>query len=176
MGEVSAIGEIRLTICWGRWHRLKSTMAHKDRKINKGRGSRTCGYGSSKKHRGAGSRGGRGLAGGKKHKWSFFSKYRPGYFGKHGFKRPPAVVREPNVVNVGRVNEDLPRLIKEKKAESKGEKYYIDLKALGYEKLLGSGRVTNPLIIKVDDYSEKALKKIEEAGGGIESENEAGLH
>ena len=38
-------------------------MQNKVKKVRKFRGSHTHGYGSKKKHRGAGSRGGRGMAG-----------------------------------------------------------------------------------------------------------------
>jgi len=150
-------------------------MAHKNRKINKKRGSRTCGYGNTQRHRGAGSRGGRGSAGSKKQKWSFFSKYEPNHFGKTGFKRYSAIGRKLKVINVGELSESIPLLIKEKKAETKGKKYYIDLRAIGYDKLLGSGEITESVVVKIDNYSERALKKIEEAGGKIESENEVRL-
>ena len=58
------------------------------KKIRKKRGSRTCGYGITKKHRGAGSRGGRGKAGLLKHKKTWMIKYDPDHFGKKGFKVP----------------------------------------------------------------------------------------
>ncbi len=139
-------------------------MAHKDRKIVKQRGSRTCGYGNTQSHRGAGSRGGRGMAGSKKHKWSFVSKNFPGYFGRKGFKRPAKVVRKEKSINVGEIES---RLLKEE--VKKGEKVELNLKELGYDKLLGKGKVFHPFKIVVDKYSSNALKKIEEAGGKIES-------
>jgi large subunit ribosomal protein L15 len=43
----------------------------------------------------------------------------------------------------------------------------INLNNLGYDKLLGEGKVTNPLIIQVKSYSKSALKKIEKAEGKI---------
>ncbi len=138
-------------------------MAHRDRKYHKHRGQRNQGYGSSHKHRGAGSRGGRGSAGSKKHKWSWFSKNKPGYFGRRGFKRPPGVVYRDRVINVGDLDSNLEAL------EKKGEKYYINLQDLGFDKLLGSGKVRNHLVIRVGKYSPKALEKVEDAGGRIES-------
>jgi len=77
-------------------------MAHKDRKIRSKRGTRTCGWGGAQKHRGAGSRGGRGMAGSKKQKWCRISKYFPDYFGQHGFIRHSAVVKtaENKTINI----------------------------------------------------------------------------
>ena len=53
------------------------------------RGRKTCGYGARKKHRGKGSKGGKGMAGtGKKagHKVTWVLKYHPGYLGgRRGF-------------------------------------------------------------------------------------------
>ena len=45
-------------------------MIRKTRKIRKLRGSRTVAGGCSKKRRGAGNRGGKGMAGGHKHHWT----------------------------------------------------------------------------------------------------------
>ena len=47
------------------------------KKTAKLRGSRTHGYGSSKKHRGGGSRGGRGMAGTKRQKKTWMLKHCP---------------------------------------------------------------------------------------------------
>jgi len=52
------------------------------------RGRRTCGYGSRKKHRGKGSKGGKGMAGtGKRagQKLTWLQRYMPDYLGKRGF-------------------------------------------------------------------------------------------
>jgi large subunit ribosomal protein L15 len=46
-------------------------------------------------------------------------------------------------------------------------KYCIDLEALGYGKLLGTGRVTKSLIVKVVSRSKSAFQKIKDAGGEI---------
>ena len=143
-------------------------MAHRDRKTYKNRGTRTCGYGSAQKHRGAGSRGGRGMAGSKKHKWSFVSKYMPGYFGRRGFKRPFAE-KEKDSINIGYLDDNIEVLVKKGMANLKNKKYFIDLNELGYGKLLGSGNVTKPLFIKVDRCSMKASVKVKEAGGKVET-------
>lgn len=143
-------------------------MAHKDRKIHKKRGSRTCGWGGAQKHRGAGSRGGRGNAGSNKHKKSWFSKYAPDHFSREGFKRPKAVTREIKAINVGRIDEHIDEWVKSGYAKKgKDKKYVLGLTDLGYDKLLGSGRVTHPLAITVGACSESAKEKVEGAGGEV---------
>lgn len=147
-------------------------MAQKNRRVRKKRGSRTHGYGNTQKHRGAGSSGGRGMAGSKKQGWSYVSKFLPGYFGHRGFKRPPSMVKRARTINLGDVDEGIEQLIKQKKAELKDSKYVLDLRALGYDKLLGSGKVKHALHITVDACSQLATKKVEEAGGKIETPSE----
>jgi len=145
-------------------------MAHKDRKIMKKRGTRTCGYGNTQKHRGSGSRGGVGMAGSKKHKWSYISKYFPNYFGKKGFKRPKKVLKEIRTINLRDLEENFDKLLEKGKiVKEKDNSYFINLKDLGYGKLLGLGKVTKKFRIIIDSYSKKALEKIEAMGGKIES-------
>lgn len=142
-------------------------MTHSDRKTRKMRGSRGCGFGTQK-HRGAGSRGGRGMAGSKTHKWSFVSKYMPDHIGSRGFKRPLQITRDVNTINVGELNNGLNQLLEGGMAELKDKKYIINLKEMGYDKLLGSGNVTKPMEVTVDKSSESAVQKIEKAGGKVQ--------
>ncbi len=145
-------------------------MAHGDRRTGRKRGSRTHGYGNAQKHRGAGSRGGRGMAGSKKHKWQRISKNEPGRFGRKGFKRPGS--SKLNAVNVGQLSEDILRYVESGIAkESKGA-YDVDLAAAGIDKLLGAGAVDKRLNIKVGGCSPKARGKIEAAGGSVETTSE----
>jgi len=137
------------------------------RKVVKYRGSKTHGGGSMKKRRGAGHRGGRGMAGSGKRadqkKPSILQKYGSTYFGRHGFKRPTTV--RAKTINLGMLNDTLPRLVAEKKAaETKGI-YIIDLKDIGYDKLLGSGKVTNKIKVKAKSFSKNAVKKLTASGG-----------
>jgi len=143
-------------------------MPHKLRKIRKQRGSRTHGWGRVGQHRAGGSRGGHGKAGFHKHKWSYVIKYEPDYFGKKGFTSPKSVGRKVNVINVGVVDQIAEKLSTRK---DKG-KFFIDLESLGYTKLLGTGNVTKPLIVKVSSCSKSATEKIKEAGGQILIESE----
>jgi large subunit ribosomal protein L15 len=52
------------------------------------------------------------------------------------------------------------------KADDKG-KVVLDLTSLGYDKLLGGGKVTGAYAIKVAKVSESAKSKIEAAGGEV---------
>ncbi len=143
-------------------------MPHKLRKIRKQRGSRTYGWGRVGQHRAGGSRGGHGKAGFHKHKWSYVIKYEPDYFGKKGFTSPKSVRRKVNVINVGVLDEMAEKLSTRKEKD----KFFIDLESLGYTKLLGTGNVTKPLIVKVPSCSSSATEKIKEAGGQILIESE----
>lgn len=138
-------------------------MPHKARKIRKLRGSRTCGYGRVGQHRKSGSKGGRKV-GRHKHGWSYVIRYEPDYFRKRGFKSPRSLNRDVKVINVGELEELVARL---HPGRRKTSKITVDLKELGYVKLLGRGRISRPISVKVEAYSEAAAKKIEKAGGKI---------
>jgi large subunit ribosomal protein L15 len=138
-------------------------MAHKDRKIQSKRGTRSCGFGNTQKHRGAGSRGGRGMAGSNKQKWSYVSKYMPDHFGRSGFKRPLKMLHDDKTINVSDIN----RMVGDGDITSTDKKYVIDLTAMGYDKLLGSGKVTYAMEIKVAKSSKSAIEKIQSAGGKV---------
>jgi len=118
-------------------------------KTSKMRGSKTCGYGSKKKHRGKGSKGGSGFAGSKKHKKFKILKENPNYFIHKKLKKR----KEEKIVNI----RDLGKFKEEK----------INLKELGYTKLLGDGEINRKLEIVIDKFSKKAEEKIKKAGGKI---------
>ena len=128
------------------------------------RGERTY-HGSHKKWRGGGSRGGRGQAGGHKHKYSYIVKYEPEHFGKRGFKRPAAVLGKLKAINLDDLNRLLPQLLEQKAAEKVEDKIKVNLPKIGYEKILGSGKISLPLIVEAKAFSKQAIKKIEDAGG-----------
>lgn len=140
-------------------------MIRKKRKITKMRGSRTVGGGCSKKRRGAGHRGGRGKAGGHKHHWSWIVKYDPKYFGKYGFKRPKSSLTDPNPVNISYLDEKADQLLEKGLASTENDKLVIDVTKLGYNKVLGQGRITKAMVIKAPQFSGSAEKKIQESGG-----------
>jgi large subunit ribosomal protein L15 len=121
-------------------------------KTKKFRGSMTHGKGK-KGGRGAGLRGGKGNAGLGKHRFMYMTKYMPGHFGVHGFKRPQSVIKEDKTINVGEIEEKFP------------DKKTINLTEEGYDKLLGAGKIKSKLKITVNSASEKAINKIKEQGG-----------
>jgi len=43
----------------------------------------------------------------------------------------------------------------------------LNLTKLGYQKLLGEGRVTKPLQVVVQEWSKTAEKKLQESGGKV---------
>lgn len=145
-------------------------MGTRNRKIRKLRGSRTHGWGISGQHRGGGMRGGHGKAGLFKHKWTYVLRYGLPRKGKHGFTSL-SKGRKLSTINTRELDEIVDKLLAEGKIKEKEGKINIDLSVLGCEKLLGGGRISKPLEIKVMNCSGSALKKVEEAGGSIVSSN-----
>ncbi|RLF65854.1 MAG: 50S ribosomal protein L15 [Thermoplasmata archaeon] len=124
-------------------------------RTKKRRGSRTHGHGKDKP-RGAGNRGGRGRAGSFNHKFIYYWKYERETLGKYGWPaRPGRLIREIKTINVG----DLDHLFPDKEE--------INLKELGYDKLLGGGKITRPIKVIVPAATPLAKKKVEEAGGVV---------
>lgn len=142
-------------------------MPHKLRKVRKKRGSRTHGYGRVGQHRKTGSKGMR-KAGRHKHGWTYVIKYEPEYFSKRGFTSPKSLRQKINAINVGQLCE----IAENVSTKTDEGKIFIDLESLGYNKLLGAGKVTKPLIVKVASYSKSAEEKIKEVGGQILKEIE----
>jgi len=56
----------------------------------------------------------------------------------------------------------------DKKAVKEGNLVKIDVTKLGYQKVLGSGRLSKPLIIQAKQFSKSAEKKLQEIGGKAE--------
>lgn len=130
------------------------------KKHKKMRGRSTHGWGSRKKHRGAGNRGGRGMAGSGKRadqkKTWILKEFGTSYFGKHGFKVPQQVRRQKkgSILNI----QDLPG------------KDSVNLTEMGVRKLLAKGTPQRKYIITVEQCTAKAREKIEKAGGKIVTE------
>lgn len=129
-------------------------MTHNKRKKNsRQRGSWTHGWGAKKKHRGAGHRGGRGKAGtGKKGDAKKTMYWHEVYFGKKGFVS--ITEKKVNTINLSQL-------------ESLGKESKINLQEKGYNKLLGAGKITKKIEVTVLSASEKAIQKIEAAGGKV---------
>ncbi|HSB47081.1 MAG TPA: uL15 family ribosomal protein [Candidatus Bilamarchaeum sp.] len=121
-------------------------------------GHRSHGRGNVKNRRGSGNRGGRGMAGVDKHKWSWAVKHFGGsYFGKGGFVRPGA--KRGITVNLYEINQKAVA----NQLEKKGGKFHFDFEG----KVLGSGQVTLPLVIRAQSWSKNVEKKLGEHGGSI---------
>ncbi len=137
------------------------------KRSRKERGHRTHGYGAGKKHRGKGNKGGKGYAW-DKHLWVWSLKYDPGHFGKCGFHTPGQVANRPETANVGLLDAMAEKLVAEKLASMRGASVEIDCAKLGIGKVLGSGKVTRPLILtNCTSFTESAKEKVESAGGSI---------
>jgi large subunit ribosomal protein L15 len=137
-------------------------MATRLRKSRKQRGSRYCGWGQVGQHRQSGSRGGVGGAGKHKHFWIRTVIEEPDHFGYDSFNSiNPRIVRK--WVDVGQLDSLFARhgsLIDNSKA-------FLDLTSLGYDKLLGGGKMGGAISIKISQFSASAKHKIESAGGEV---------
>ncbi len=123
------------------------------------RGTRTQGYGRIGQHRKSGGRGGTGKAGLHKHKWSWVVKYNPDAYGKHGFLpsgRPKSLVR---TLNVGELE-----TVAKQARQGKG-KIELNLAELGFDKVLGRGKLSLPMTVKAYSFAAGAKSKIAAAGG-----------
>jgi len=138
-------------------------MARKGKKLRQTRGHNRR-HGGGKRCRGAGNRGGRGRAGcGKRaahNKLRYLSDPELGLPGKNGFtsieQRKGNKARSINVEQLDKLAHKL-------------GKTEFNLAEMGYEKILGSGKVTKALTVHVAFFSESAKTKIEAAGGKIVS-------
>lgn len=139
---------------------------NKRKKAVRYRGSMTHGKGSKKKRRGSGNRGGKGMAGtGKRSDNKKPSIWKnAGYFGKHGFVSKNA--RNIKAVNISYLDENILKLPSD--AVSKENEFFsVDIKKLGFNKLLSNGKVINKYKIKVPYASKKAIEKIKNNGGEV---------
>ena len=128
-------------------------------------GSRSRGRGH-KKGSGAGLRGGRGNAGCHKTKRIMYERVGR-VWGAHGFKRPQTVVMANNAINLKVIEESAAEWVDQGNASKKGKTVSIDLKKMGYDKLLGTGVPSQAYKITISAASAKAVEKVEAAGGEI---------
>jgi len=137
------------------------------RKVRKLRGSRYHTWGQIGQHRKHGAKGGRGMAGAHKHKWTWVLKYAPEYFGKKGMVPPTRrIVR---AVNLNQISVIAEQLANSKDAAYEDDKLIIDLTKLNFDKVLASGVLHRPVKIIARSWSERAEKKIKELGSIIVS-------
>ena len=145
-------------------------MINKRKKLSRYRGTHTHGGGAKKKRRGSGHRGGVGMAGSGKradHKKPMVLKlFGKHYLGKYGFKNQNKISKI-KILNVEDLDRNLNNYIKNNLVQKDKDIYLINLKNIGYDKLLGSGKIMNKYKI-MGKVSGKAKAKIEEAGGLVE--------
>ena len=147
------------------------------KRIRKFRGTRVCGYGRVGQHRKTGQKAGRGkTTQWKKSKKSYYLKMKELGFpdpdweiGKKGFKRPQDVVRlsKINSINVKDLDVNIEDLVLEKKAAKSGNTYTINLDDINIQKILGKGEINKMINVSVKKASERAIEKIEAAGGKV---------
>ncbi len=142
-------------------------VVNKKKKANKYRGSTTHGWGSPKKHRGSGSRGGVGNAGsGKKGQQKMTTKHNlREYIGRYGFTRPPAVTFIKKTINVDEIEKHIDKFISEGFAKKGKDIIEIDISKAGYDKVLGRGKVTTKMKIIAKEFSKGAVDRIQKALG-----------
>lgn len=92
-------------------------------------------------------------------------KHMPDHFGKHGFTRPLAARREITAINVGELDERLDELLRQGIAKREEERIVVDVRKLGFERVLGGGVITHPLEVIAKEFVESAKRKLDEAGG-----------
>lgn len=145
---------------------------NKRKKNSRAQGSHTHGWGSMKKHRGSGHKGGVGMAGtgkrGDAKKPSIWKADKKGvkYFGRHGFLPPQQKIVKS--INIAILEQKLQQFVDEKIVKEENGKYLIELDKLGYNKLLGTGKATKKMVIKVAAASSGAAQSIKEAGGEVQ--------
>ena len=140
---------------------------NKRKKNDRQRGSKTHGWGAKKKHRGQGNRGGRGMAGtGKRADTKKPSIWKTDYFGKYGFvsKTPKVKI---NAVNIGFIEQHINKFLSSNLIKKEDGFYSVELEKLGFNKLLGDGKVSMKFKIKVPYASKTAVEKVKEAGGQV---------
>lgn len=88
------------------------------------------------------------------------------YFGKRGFisKTPKPKI---NAVNISDIENHLNNYVSTNLITKENGCFFVDLGKLGFNKLLGDGRVTSKFKIKAPYASKMAIEKVKEAGGEI---------
>ena len=140
-------------------------MPSRFRKVRRLRGSRTHGWGQVGQHRASGHKGGLGQSGLHKHLYSTMLKEDPDYFG-HDSTHPP----HPNIIKKWASVRDLDDLFT-KFGTKEGEKKILDLASVGYDKLLGGGKIKNAYTVKITQSTASAQEKVKQAGGEVLAAN-----
>jgi large subunit ribosomal protein L15 len=128
----------------------------RNRKFN---GTRNHGKGNAKNRRGKGGKGGWGRAGTHKHRFSYITRYERHWMshgGRFGFANQNAAAGLP-VINLYEIDQ----LARNGKLGKLDGKLTFDFPG----KVLGSGSITMPIVVKAVCFSEKAKEKLKACGG-----------
>lgn len=141
---------------------------NKRKKSSRQHGHKTHGWGAKKKHRGKGHQGGAGMAGtGKRSdakKPSIWTDKH--YFGKHGFISKSTTERIISI-NINDLELHINNYIALELVKNENGTFLVDLEKLGFNKLLGSGRVSSKFRITAPYASKSAIEKVKKAGGEV---------
>ncbi len=148
---------------------------NRDKKVKKQRGSKTHGWGSMKKHRGAGNRGGRGNAGtGKRGDTIKPSLWKARIkLGKSGFKSKKKHYKNERIT-IRDIDSSIDRLIQKKIAKKEGDAYSLDFTKTKIGKLLANGTTSKILNITILSASKKAVEKVAAAKGKVVTKQNKG--
>ena len=128
----------------------------RNRKFN---GTRNHGKGNAKNRRGKGGKGGWGRAGTGKHRFTYDAVYERHWMkngGRYGFANQNARAELP-VINLYEIDQ----LARAGKVEKQEGKLTFDFDG----KVLGTGAITMPIVVRALAFSEKAKEKLKACGG-----------
>ena len=161
----------------------------KKSKVSKMRGTSSHGWGHKKKHRGAGHRGGKGLAGtgarGDSQKSSILTKSKSilqkmaavkgtkmsklvlgkAYYGKKGFNSIHA--RKTDVLSLNHIEGNFDTMVEKGMIVKEKTEFVFDSTAFKYDKILGKGNFSKKITIICKEISDSAKQKVEDAGGKV---------
>lgn len=146
-------------------------VVYKKKKHRKLLGHTTHGWGSRKKRRGSGSRGGVGNAGTGKRAGQKKTNPETKVIGQRGFTSKSRT--RVKAINLGYFTKDrVNRLLAQNLAKKEGSLTEINLESLGYNKLLGAGTPGVKLKIIVQKVSASVEEKVKSMGGEVIFPNE----
>ncbi len=141
-------------------------VVNKRKKNSRKHGSTTHGWGKNK-HRKSGSRGGVGNAGtGKKCHANKPSIWGSDYLGKRGFVRM-RVKKSDVCISLYDLEDLLPKWKRDKKVVEQAGVAIVDLKSMGYTRLLGNGKLLSKVKIIVPYATKSVEEKVVAAGGEL---------
>jgi large subunit ribosomal protein L15 len=75
------------------------------------------------------------------------------------------MIKKISTVNLIYLEEQADKLVASGKASKDGDAIVIDVTELGYDKVLGKGKISKTFKISAPQFSASAIEKIEELGG-----------